>query len=113
MRTGAPPPLPLLLPLPRRVPVRGLRSSSPASPAAPALAGLADARAVEEALAEEAREELVDGVCRGGARAVGNVCTGPEAEAFEDLAEVVWGSAAVSSSRTGRRRARGGTYGLG
>ena len=110
MCTGAPPPLPLLLPLPRRVPVRGLRS---ASPAAPALAGLADARAVEEALAEEAREELVDGVCRGAARAVGDGCAGPEAEAFEDLAEVVCGSAAVSSSRTGRRRARGGTYGLG
>ena len=35
------------------------------------------------------REELVDGVCRGGARAVGNVCAGLEAEAFEDLAEVV------------------------
>ena len=56
--------------------------------------------------------QLVDGVCRGGARAVGNVCAGPEVEAFEDLAEVAWGSAAVSSSQTGRR-AGGGTYGLG
>ena len=58
------------------------------------------------------REELVDGVCRGGARAVGNVCAELEAEAFEDLAEVVWGSTAVSSSRTGRK-AGGVTYGLG
>ena len=52
------------------------------------------------------REELVDGVCRGGARAVGNVCAELEAEAFEDLAEVVCGrciSSAVWGAREGRK----------